>query len=147
MTVEFRKCYPKHIEHMIVQDVQTGEQAWLLAGGVSIVEQSTIALSAWAGGRCLGAAGLLDVWPGRALAWTLLSKYAPPHMRAITRHVRFCVNAYPARRVEMVVLRSFVQGHRWATMLGFEYEGHMRAYFQDGTDASLYARIKHGSGS
>lgn len=142
--IEFRKCYPEHIECIVVQDVQTGEQSGLLTADAAAVVQSSVALSAWHGGRCLGAAGLVPVWAGRTLAWALLSKYAPPFMLPITRHIRFVLDTYPAKRIEMVVLNSFPQGHRWARALGFvnETPNGMRAFLPDGSDGAMYARVK-----
>lgn len=144
MTVEFRKCYPEHIQCILVQDVQTHEQAGLLTPDAMSVLQSNVALSAWAGGRCLGAAGLINLWPGRALAWALLSKHVGPYMLPITRHVRFVTDTYPARRIEMVVSHEFKQGHRWACALGFSLETQrgMRKYMPDGSDGDLYAKVK-----
>lgn len=87
--------------------------------------------------------GLVDYWNGRALAWSVLDALAATHMMAATRAALAFLEEYAPKRVEMAVDVEFGPGHRWAQMLGFELEApRMRAYHADGSDASLYARIR-----
>lgn len=96
------------------------------------------------GDRVVVCAGLIDVWPGRAYAWALLSADAGPHLLSITREIRSRLAATPCRRIEMAVDASFEPGRRWAVRLGFRLENPegepMRAYLPNGRDAYLYAR-------
>lgn len=89
---------------------------------------------------CCG--GLVEMWPGRAYAWTVLSEDAAPHLLALTRGIRSLLDAAPFARVEMAVVADFKEGRRWAQLLGFvcETPSPMRNYFPDGRDAYLYAR-------
>jgi hypothetical protein len=146
--IEFRRCYVEHIQSIVAQDVQTGEQLGLLTAMAAETLEQSVALSVWSEGRCIAAGGLIDAWSGRAITWAFLSKYAYQHMLPITRQIRMVLDSYPARRVETVVLRDFAPGHRWVKMLGFECEtpDGMKGYFPNGDDAVLYARVKRGSG-
>ena len=47
-----------------------------------------------------------------------------------------------SRGLRVLALEQFEPGHRWATMLGFEREGLMRAFGQDGSDMVMYSRIQ-----
>lgn len=85
--------------------------------------------------------GLIPQWEGRAVAWGLISAEAGQHFIKIHKAVRRTMTIHPYRRIETAVACDFAQGHRWATMLGFEREGRMRAYTPDGRDCDLYARI------
>lgn len=87
--------------------------------------------------------GLVDYWNGRALAWSVLDALAAQHMLAATRAALAFFDTYAPKRVEMAVDVDYAAGHRWAMMLGFELEApRMRAYHVDGSDASLYARVR-----
>lgn len=106
-----------------------------------LIERS-IAVSAWCGSRCLGAAGIVQTQPQKAIAWSLLSAKSGRHMFAITRKVLEVLDAHKHLRVEMFVDYDFAIGHRWARMLGFEVEAErMRKAGYFGQDQTLYARV------
>lgn len=91
-------------------------------------------------GRIVCCAGLVNLWEGRASAWALLSGDAGKCMPALHRAVDRFLSGCGVKRIEAYVYPDFVAGHRWATMLGFEHEGRLRA-FQQGQDMDMYARI------
>lgn len=93
-------------------------------------------------GAVVGCAGLSELSPGRAYAWALLSDCRAVPFRAVHRAVVDVLNASPVRRIETAVDSGFAAGERWARLLGFGWEGRMRAYLPDGGDAELYARIR-----
>lgn len=91
----------------------------------------------------LGIGGVVRPWAGRAVAWSVLSAEAGPHMLAITRAVKRFFALLPDRRIEISVRRDHNAAHRWARQLGFSLEANrMAAYGMDGRDYSLYARVK-----
>lgn len=102
------------------------------------------AISGWDGVRCVAAAGIVSLWPGRALAWALLGKNInPKNMLQLTRKVRSAMDIHPAKRIETVVNSDFQEGHRWARLLGMECEcARMRCHGIHGQDEAMYARIK-----
>ena len=75
-------------------------------------------------------------------AWMLIGEDAGPHFFTIVRAVAGYLQAAPWRRIEAAVASDFRQGHRLIKMLGFEFEGRMRAFSPDGVDHDLYARVK-----
>ncbi len=101
------------------------------------------AYAALVDGQPVAAAGVVELWTGRAHAWALIGEDAGPHMLHITRATRSFLDRLPCRRVEMAVDAEFPQAIRWACMLGFTCETPepMRRYTPDGRDAYLFARI------
>lgn len=79
--------------------------------------------------------------PGRGTAWCLLSEHARNHLLGCTRAVEEFLSHCGVRRVQTYVETAFVQGHRWAGMLGFAREGTLRAWGPNGEDYDLYARV------
>ncbi len=96
------------------------------------------------GDTVLCCAGVIRAWPGRALAWALISQSAGPYFVQLTRAMQRYMDLIPDRRVEAVVDSGFDQGHRWLRLLGFQHEGRLRLYTPDGRDVDLYARLRHG---
>lgn len=86
-------------------------------------------------------AGTLKHWEGRHMAWAYLARESGPHMLWITREVKQRLAAVSGR-IEMTVLASFLAGHRWARLLGFEIETPlMRRYGPDRADHVGYVRF------
>lgn len=109
-------------------------------------------LSAWAeqgyaqtgevDGEVMAIIGVMPMWPGRAIAWAYISENAGKHFPVIHRHVKKFLDNCGIRRIEATVDVGFPEGCRWMKMLGFEIEGHMKAYRPDGADVLLYARVR-----
>lgn len=85
--------------------------------------------------------GIIKMWEGRGQLWALVSKYAGAHMVGLHRVVLEHIAQYGFNRVEATVDVGFKEGVRWIKMLGFEFEGYMKAYRPDGSDMLLFARI------
>lgn len=145
MKLEYRKCMPGHLLYVAPQsgDIHnknmylTPEYAEILAA------PDNYALSAWAGSKCVGGAGIIQVNKFRAIAWALVGRDARPYMRQITAKVKEVIWEHPSQRVEITVDAEFLEGHRWARMLGFTMEApRMVKHGILGNDETLYARIK-----
>lgn len=139
IVVQFR---PEHLHGLLLQPSQAIMQQTLAdpAYGQSLAAAGP-AYSAIHDDQVLACAGLIPQWPNRALAWALVASEAGRHMISIHKAVLKTLSAYPCRRIETAVSCNFSNGHRWATMLGFQKEGTMRAYTPDGSDCNLYARL------
>ncbi len=87
-------------------------------------------------------AGVALAWPGREVAWSLLSNCGPRHFISIHRAVQAFLDRRQTRRIEMSVDADHDNAGRWARLLGFKEEGLMQAYTPDGRDAVLYARVR-----
>lgn len=93
-------------------------------------------------GLILFCGGYLPLHAGRALLWAVLASEAAPRLHGLTKTVRGFLDAIPHRRLETSVRSDFPPGHRWARLLGFECEGVMRAFGEEGENHHLYARIR-----
>ena len=112
------------------------------AGGVYVpgeqtmrfLEQSPNSVTLMVDGLPVVCGGTIELWPGRSQAWTFVSNVAGPHLLMATKTAQKMLRAVPGR-VEMTVVKDFVNGHRWARMLGFEVETPLlRAYGPRGED-------------
>lgn len=141
--IDFRPCALEHIRYIEAQTQQRFEYDASMGIAEEIVNKS-IAMSAWDSWRCVAAAGVFPVWPGRAVAWACMSKHAYRHLIQINKRCLFVLDSYPAKRVEMTVRSDFPEAHRWARMLGFvcETPNGMEGFYPNGETAYLYARIK-----
>jgi hypothetical protein len=137
---------PMKAEHVAGFRLQAKQAA--LAGNLSdpayvaSLVASGNAYAALVDGRAVAFGGCLELWQDRAYAWMLIGEDAGPHFFTIVRAVAGYLQAAPWRRIEAAVASDFRQGHRLIKMLGFEFEGRMRAFSPDGLDHDLYARIK-----
>jgi hypothetical protein len=93
-------------------------------------------------GEVVTIAGILPQCENRALVWSFISKFAGKNFRKIHQAVKRFIDQVDYRRLEAAIDVDFSEGKRWIEMLGFEYEGYMRAYRPDGADMLLYARVK-----
>lgn len=139
----FRRCRIEHIRLIRPQKDQEGEARYNVPLITDMVDDS-VAMSCWENERCIAAAGVYPVWPGRAVAWALLSDDARAHMRAIVRHMVLVLHSFPAARIEMTVAAGFMQSHKLAQLMGFTCEtpNGMTYFFPDGKAGYLYALVK-----
>ena len=137
---------PMKAEHVVGFRLQPKQET--LAGNlndpayVASLVGSGNAYAALVDGRAVAFGGCIEMWQDRAYAWMLIGEDAGPHFFPIVRAVSGFLKAAPWRRVEAAVTCDFRNGHRLIKMLGFEYEGRMRAFSPDGSDHDLYARVK-----
>ena len=94
------------------------------------------------GDKPIMCAGVAEMWANRYAAWAWVSKDAGRHMVGLTRIVDDYLNTRPYKRIEAYVDARFPQGHRWAKMLNFEFEGLMRSFGTQGQDMAMYSRIQ-----
>lgn len=145
MRVEYRQCRPQHFECLDVQEGQKEELAVMLANtSYAEIACSHVAISAWLGNRCLGAAGFVPLFPHRAVAWSLVSQNIGTAMVDVTRKIRNILAADPTPRIEMTVDVDFEAGHKWAKLIGMTLETPipLRKFGARGEDELMYVRIK-----
>lgn len=142
--VEFRVCHPEHLSYIQVQDEQRTDQAAMLRTDYAEIACSHIALSAWVGNTCVGAAGIVPIYSHRAVAWALLSKNIGPALVPVTRKIRRVLDMDMTPRVEMTVAVDFKAGHIWARLIGMKLETPtpLRKHGVRGEDEMLYARVR-----
>lgn len=136
---------PFRAEHLFIIDGQE-HQADELKGVSFEYAKQLEALESYTAihnGEVLACAGFFPFHDQRALCWTYLSKNAGKRFISLHKTVKRIVDSMKYNRLEMDVACDFEEGHRWAKLLGFELETpRMRAYFNDGTDAAKYVRIR-----
>ncbi len=92
--------------------------------------------------KIVACAGLLENHADCMTAWALLSEMAVGEFLAVTRWLRNYLDNLECRRFDMMVRGGFANAHQWAKLLKFEHEGVQRAWFPDGDDLHVYARVR-----
>lgn len=90
------------------------------------------------GGRALFCGGTIVTHANLATLWSVVAADAGPRMMAITRRVRWFVDALPHARVDAMIRGGFAPAARWVEMLGFEKEALLADYYENGDDAMIY---------
>lgn len=130
-----------HLAAIRLQDMQAHLSDWVTTEqGLALeAHQSYTALLE---DEPVAAAGVIEQWRGRSIAWAFISDTGPRLFLPVHRAIKHFLDGCYVQRVEMTVDCDFPAGHRWAKMLGFEMEAErMRNYSPDGRDCALYARI------
>lgn len=142
--VVIAKYAPEHLIALQLQPAQAYCQSQITPEVLADVAELE-AYTALVDGEPVAIAGLIEMWPGRAIAWSFVGANAGPHMVRITRAVERFLGLCEHRRIEAYVDPNFEAGHRWMRLLGFDREtpGVMRAFTPDGRDQVLYARVNH----
>lgn len=141
--IEFVPFHPRHLTYIKPHTVQTDEMAWLLAPDAVETLVSGPALSVWQSGVCLGAAGVVPAWKGRAEAWSIFADCVSYRvLRASIRTMNNVLDVQNFKRIDMLVRQGNLHGHVIAKLTGFEFECKLEAYHLSGDDMFMYKRIK-----
>ena len=136
---------PFKAEHLAViklQHMQAYLSNWVTLDHGRGLEQFP-SYTAFADGVAIGAAGVLNMWQGRGVAWAFIAQTTPHNFLKGHRVVKRFLDGCYTKRIEMTVDCDFPEAHRWAKMLGFTMEcERMKHYSPDGRDCALYARIR-----
>jgi hypothetical protein len=100
-------------------------------------------------GKPIAAAGVIFNGTGLASAWGMISDEAKtmPFMlhRTAKRLLETAIKTHHLRRIDFIADPYKPTAVHWAKRLGFTYECKMRAFYPDGHEALLFARITEGS--
>ena len=134
---------PAHLEGFEPQEAQAWlaphlQSQWYIDSLTALGDAFTLI----ADGKVVGCGGLAKLTERRAQVWALVHKDAGKHLFGATRLVKDFLDAQNFIRMETPVKTSFQAAHRWALMLGFEREGTLKKWGDDGEDYDSYARIK-----
>lgn len=132
-------------EHLDILELQQA-QAWIrpmfnTKEYRDAIEGSGPCFTGFHDGEVLGCAGIVHVWEGRAYAWALMSAIAGRHFISVFRAISRFLELQSIKRIEAVVQSDFEQGHRMIKMLGFSFEGELKAYLPNGADCAIYGRV------
>lgn len=142
MTLQIRPFELEHFHDLAARGHMRPWQSMLSGDDWRLLAARGEAWSGFVGDVCVGCAGIVDHGEGRGEAWAMLPDDAGPHMAAITRAVMRGLRTTPLRRVQAITACTFAPGRKWAKMLGFRFEGTLRAYCADGSDAEIWARVR-----
>jgi hypothetical protein len=132
MTVRLVDLEDWHLERIRPQAAQAEEFAAAPGrpagrGWAALVGQHPVCIGGWT-----------SMGPDWAYSWAVLGEDVGPHMRSLTRAIRFQLDASPFARIEMWVAKGFPPACRWAELLGYRYEREGR--LPDGREAWIYTR-------
>jgi hypothetical protein len=145
--IEFTQATKEDVLGVYPQAAQC--EAESLQYGREVFEKDLIALEDRAvavrdGERCIGAYGIVEMWPGVARAWALFSEsLLKEHATLLSLHVRrdlLRMDRY--NRIEATTGKEHFAGCRFLRWLGFQREGLMRRYTPAGNDTYLYAKVR-----
>lgn len=130
-----------HLAQIRLQAAQAYLSEWVTHEQGAALEQHP-SYAAMVDGEPVGAAGVIPMWQGRAMAWSFISEVGPKNFLKCHRAVKRFLDGCYVQRLEMTVDCHHEEAHRWAKLLGFEMEAErMKAYAPDGHDCALYARV------
>lgn len=135
---------PWHLHWLTLQPTQAHLTELLTDAHGEAIQKAGPCYSAFVGYDVIACAGIIQMWPGRAQVWSLLSDKLPLYARDIHRAVKNYLLAYRVRRLECIVDPRHEAAVRWAEHLGFVKEGVMRAYDMQGNDQAMYVRLSRG---
>jgi hypothetical protein len=134
---------PFHLDILRAQGVQGSqllEVSQVPANSANLKKPDGPAVTAFDGNRILVCGGIATMGPKRGACWALLAADSGRHMLALHRAVGRFITLQPWQRLEATVEKGFGAGCRWVELLGFEFEGEMKAYGTHGETHLRYAR-------
>ena len=98
--------------------------------------------SAFAGMRVMACAGIVEFWPGRSMAWSLLSDEWTLYTKSIYRAMSAFLKGYRVRRLECLIDPRSPEARRLADHLGFEFESFKYGYTPQGDTQIEMVRLE-----
>lgn len=92
-------------------------------------------------------AGLVHLRPGVAEAFIIRTKLIQTHKLEFYRIIKnlldrcFDPKGYGLHRIQLSIDCSWIEGAKWATSIGFKFEGIAKSYVLN-KDHAIYARVK-----
>lgn len=135
---------PYHLELIKLQGSQPSQVRTLShvpAGCASVARLPGPALTARQGDHIVLCGGIMTVTDKMGLLWAVLSHRAGAQMLTLHRCTERFIAMHRLRRLEATVEEGFAPGCRWLALLGFQYEGKMAGYGDDGETHLRFARV------
>lgn len=145
--ISFGPFKQAHLSLLTVQEAQRWTLSFMSPSIVHALE-GMWSNTVFKHGRPICCGGVIEQRPDYGILWSFVGSDVTPHdFLTLHRLVKLFICDLPFDRLEMHVDVNFRNGHRWAKTLGFQCEApRMRRFLLNGTDASLYARIKSDRG-
>ena len=136
----------EHLKPLMTQKINAYLPEWVANGHAKEMEKVYAFTGLW-NGEVLVCGGITKTWPDRGFLWCIFSETSKRNFMPLFRGLTKFLEEQPFRRVEMAVPYDFAIGHRRAKMFGFEVEcQRARKFLPDGTDCTLYVRLKPEKG-
>lgn len=132
-----------HLDWITLQDSQVSLSSTLTHEYGRSLEGAGPAYTAFVGLEVVACAGIVKLWEGRAMVWSLLSIHMPHYRKSVHKAVKGFLDGYRVRRLECLVDPRSEAAQRWAMRLGFHVEHLMTAYTPGGDDQLMMVRIQH----
>lgn len=146
--IEFVQATKEDILSIEPQPLQCEPMA--ISCGKTLFEQDLVPLDSCAiavrkDDRCIGAYGIIEMWPGVARCWALLSTdLIVDHTMSFCTRVKRDLDGLEYHRIEATSKSDHEAGARFLEWLGFDLEGLMHKYTMAGEDMYLYAKVRDG---
>lgn len=140
---------PFHPDHLLGMGLVPQEESYMERMKEGAIRRQwyypALSFSAMDGGKIYATFGILPLWAGRGLAWSLFDKEINPRRFVVTalrsKEMMEATMEHCFYRLEAYIRADYPNAHRYAKLLGFECEGLMRN-FDGENDFHLYARTK-----
>lgn len=134
----------EHLAEMLKQPINAGIADSYNNGLAEFLEQPG-SMTCFVKDKPMACGGIIPLWKGRGVVWTVFSEESKncfvPVFRGIKKFIDEQLKEY--NRIELAVPVDFLIGHKRAKLLGFKLEcARAEKYLPDGTDCSLYVRVK-----
>lgn len=134
-----------HLEAVLAGSIQPAQRRLIShvpVGFARVLKLPGLALSALEGDHVLMTGGIMPMGDHFGVLWAVLAGDAGRYMVRLHRGTERFLSIHPWRRLEASVEEGFPAGCRWLELLGFAYEGPLRAYGEAGEDHIRYARVR-----
>lgn len=133
----------EHLDALTLQPMQQYMRPLLMRDDYLKFYESQESFTAIIDGVVVGCGGFISMWANRVQIWSLLARdIGPRGMLQVHHAVKRGLAMRTERRIEAMCDPGFKNAQRWLQALGFEREGLMRKYTEDGHDCYLYARVR-----
>jgi RimJ/RimL family protein N-acetyltransferase len=135
---------PSHAHALELQKAQEHERSQFKPEHLLFLANQDTSFTVLEDDKPVACFGWLELYPTRALIWTVLGKGSEGRMLSFTRIAKRMLAALLYARVEAEVDADFQEAQRWMEMLGLRRETPqpLRCYNAHGKDVYIYARVK-----
>jgi len=146
--IKYTPTQAHHFHDIGVQETQEVELSYV-SGRPELVEdliQSSLCLTGFVSGAPVAIAGFYFTTRHSRRAWAFFAPEAGPYMLGITRRAKAMMASLPCPRIDMTVNEGFIQGERFAGLLGMDRETPtpLRHFGVLGEDQNIYALVREG---
>lgn len=122
--IEYRPAVALDLLHLEVQASQSRELEYVrqTPGMADEIVERSLCLSGHVGGFPVAVAGFVPSGAVSHRAWAFFAPEAGPYMLGIVRKARAMMSSLRSRRIDMTVNEGFIEGERFARLLGMERE-------------------------